>query len=266
MGIHFSLSMMIPAVCMPLLAMILGEQELVHDNGSYRYVIEMTGIAGVVTMLPCILLYRTDRLRREFGRLVPVPSGHRMRVGGAVLLLLMGAALSLYGNLLMSMISSYIRLEDYSAEMELIERGKALPVMTLWLGIAAPIAEEMVFRWLIYLRLRDHIAVLPAILCSSLMFGIYHGNLPQMVYASLLGAAFALSLELTGNLWSSILVHVGANVFSLLLEEMTKHTGNMSDFLISVIYLTMFTVFLLILAGGFLWEAKRGRQRGYRAL
>lgn len=51
--------------------------------------------------------------------------------------------------------------------------------MIFWMGIVAPAAEEMIFRWLIYLRLRDWLKMPVAAVISGLIFGIYHGNIVQ---------------------------------------------------------------------------------------
>ncbi len=50
---------------------------------------------------------------------------------------------------------------------------------------------------------------------SGMIFGIYHGNLVQAVYAGILGMVFADFLEISGCLWSSVLLHMGANIWSL---------------------------------------------------
>ena len=60
----------------------------------------------------------------------------------------------------------------------------------------------------------------PAMVISGVFFGIYHGNLVQGVYASILGILFAYFMELTGSLWASVLLHVGANIWSLILPEL----------------------------------------------
>lgn len=52
-------------------------------------------------------------------------------------------------------------------------------MMIFWMGIIAPAAEEMIFRWLIYLRLRDWLKMPVAAVISGLIFGIYHGNIVQ---------------------------------------------------------------------------------------
>ena len=54
---------------------------------------------------------------------------------------------------------------------------------------------------------------------SGLIFGIYHGNLLQAIYASMLGMVFAYILEMSGIIWSCVLLHMGANVWSLIISQ-----------------------------------------------
>ncbi len=105
--------------------------------------------------------------------------------------------------------------QEYQETQTLIE-GKQMWFLIFWMGIIAPLAEEIVFRWLIYLRLRDYMRMGAAAVISGLIFGIYHGNLLQAVYASLLGIVlhiFWISVDICG---ASVLLHMGANIWSLI--------------------------------------------------
>ena len=93
-------------------------------------------------------------------------------------------------------------------------------MLIFWMGVIAPLAEEIVFRWLIYLRLRDYTRVATAAVISGVFFGVYHMNLTHAVYAGILGFVFAYFLEITGSLWASVLLHMGANIWSLILPEL----------------------------------------------
>lgn len=61
--------------------------------------------------------------------------------------------------------------------------------------IAAPLLEELLFRGMIYKRLRDLCSAKTAILVSAAFFGIFHGNLVQFVYAFIIGIMLAFVYE-----------------------------------------------------------------------
>lgn len=86
-------------------------------------------------------------------------------------------------------------------------------------GVLGPICEEMIFRGLMFRRLCGHIKPLAAAVISSLVFGIYHGNIVQGVYAFCLGMVMALCYIRFGTVWAPILVHVAANVTSVFITE-----------------------------------------------
>lgn len=75
----------------------------------------------------------------------------------------------------------------------------------------APIAEEIIMRGWLYGKLREKLKLPTAIILTSLLFGFLHGQWNVGV------GVFALSLvlcglrEITGTIWSGILLHVLSN-------------------------------------------------------
>lgn len=186
----------------------------------YNNAILLTGLTGLITMIPCLYFYKKDRRARVTGGLVTVQKPKRLSIGECGLILIMGAGFAQFANMFVSMIGSFLNAEEYQQSMSQMTDGKSMAFLIVCMGIIAPIAEEIVFRWLIYLRLRDYLSAGAAMVISGLFFGIYHGNLVQGVYASILGILFAYFLEQTGSLWTSILLHMGANIWSLILPEL----------------------------------------------
>ena len=148
-------------------------------------------------MISALIFYHRDKVRRIAGGLIPVQKKVRLSLPQILLLLLAGAGLAQYGNFLMAMLQSFISSTTYQDSMTRITEGKSLLMMIFWMGIVAPAAEEMIFRWLIYLRLRDWLKMPVAAVISGLIFGIYHGNIVQGIYASILGTAFAYILDVS---------------------------------------------------------------------
>ena len=92
-------------------------------------------------------------------------------------------------------------------------------VELIGLGIIVPIAEELMFRGLIYRRIRCMIGPRQAIVVSGLVFGMYHGNLVQGLYGFLVGCIMAWLYEKYGSLKAPILFHVCANLVSVIATE-----------------------------------------------
>lgn len=95
----------------------------------------------------------------------------------------------------------------------------------IFMVILAPIIEEMVFRKLLIDRTVRYGQGI-AILLSGFMFGLFHGNLNQFVYAFGIGCFFAFIYVKTGNIKYSIIMHAIINfcgsVFALILMRLAK--------------------------------------------
>ena len=195
-------------------------------------------------MIPALYFYRKDKVRRIAGGLIPVKKKVTLSLPEVILLFLAGAGLAQYGNFLMAILQSFINSSAYQESMTRITEGKSLFMMIFWMGIVAPAAEEMIFRWLIYLRLRDWMKLPVAAVISGVVFGIYHGNIVQGIYASILGTAFAWILEMSGNIYSSMLLHMGANIWSLVITEYALDLFSMK-YGVQILIL----IYLILLAG-----------------
>lgn len=88
--------------------------------------------------------------------------------------------------------------------------------------IVAPISEELVFRQVIYKRLRGISPVWVAVMISALLFGFYHGNLVQGIYAFIMGCLLALVYEWTESFVAPVLFHMIANHLSDITYEFEK--------------------------------------------
>lgn len=82
-----------------------------------------------------------------------------------------------------------------------------------------PIAEELLFRGVVYKRLKLYFGVTPALIGSALIFGIMHVNLVQFLYAAVIGLLLAFVLEKTGKLSMAVFGHIAANLVAVLRTE-----------------------------------------------
>ncbi len=94
--------------------------------------------------------------------------------------------------------------------------NKPLYVMILLYCIATPVGEELLFRGLIYKLLRKELSIPLAVLISAALFGLYHGNIVQFIYAFTMGIFFALLYEWSGSLIIPVLSHAANNVLAVI--------------------------------------------------
>ena len=135
----------------------------------------------------------------------------RLSVQSMAVLAVMGVTLSLGLNFLFSITGFTESSEQYS---RVAETQFALPLglACIFYGILSPVVEEMVFRGVVYNALCRHTTNLVGIVGSALLFGAFHGNVVQMVYATLMGVGMAFFYQKYKNLLAAIVFHGAANV------------------------------------------------------
>lgn len=82
----------------------------------------------------------------------------------------------------------------------------------IFVGILAPIMEELIFRKILLSRLRKFGDSF-SIFFSALAFGMFHGNLSQFFYAVALGCILGYIVVKTGTIKYSIALHMCINIF-----------------------------------------------------
>lgn len=101
--------------------------------------------------------------------------------------------------------------ERYEAVEQILYSVPLLLGLVLY-GIVSPLVEEIVFRGIIFKRIKRFYAVKTAVIFSALLFGAFHGNLPQFIYGTCMGMLLALCYERTGRFGAPVLFHMAANV------------------------------------------------------
>ncbi len=99
--------------------------------------------------------------------------------------------------------------------------GVAFAVGVILYGLISPLAEEVVFRGVIYNRLRRFYGPVIGVVVSGIFFGAFHGNLVQGVYGTCMGILIAYVYERQGNFFFPVLFHAAANltVYSIAHEQ-----------------------------------------------
>ena len=119
------------------------------------------------------------------------------------------------GALGMNILFFLLRLTENSASYEQTAQIQyQVPFLfgIIFYGLISPIAEELLFRGMIYNRMKQCVTVKTAIVVSSFLFGLYHGNAVQTLYGTLLGLVIVYCYEVTESLPAAVFVHGIANV------------------------------------------------------
>lgn len=123
---------------------------------------------------------------------------------------------SLALNRLLNLLPINHVLGDYE-EVQNYLLGGSVFINVLTIAIVVPVLEEIIFRGIVYNRLKLMMGRNMAVITASIMFGVYHMNLLQGIYAFLFSLLFIFVYEKYHNIIAPILMHMVANGLSVFL-------------------------------------------------
>lgn len=192
----------------PLLFFGAGSEQIMQSS------LWATAAAGLGMIPIAAALMRMDSRRRN-----PLLKHDRYLDFSEMLWMIgLGASLAYVVNFFMAVLHIFELFPSYSEQTGKVFMSNKFWVVFLCGALIGPIAEEFVFRGLIFQRLKDYFRTPAAIVLSGLLFGVFHGNMAQFLYASLLGMIFAWFMEYFHTMEAPILLHISANAWSFALS------------------------------------------------
>ena len=182
-------------------------------NGS-SFLIILSVVSATISFIWCVILYRHSGWRDDNIDYRRVFSANNTAyifasgIGGCVVL-------STVLSILMSIKPSVFT--NYNSLMENLDMGNGALTM-VYVLIIGPISEELIFRGAIFDRFRLVYSFWIANALQALLFGVYHMNIIQGIYAFLLGMLLGMISYATGSIIASIAAHIIFNATTYLLQ------------------------------------------------
>lgn len=182
----------------------------------------VTAQNNILTAISCIVLipvslwfFRKDEWKRQ-------DQGIRNRLMtaskfGPKRILLVAVFFILYSVLLNQLIAwsgLHALFPTYSEIATGLFESNVIIITYVSVVLLAPVSEELIYRGLVYRRIRDYLGVKNAIIISALIFGLIHGNAVQFIFAFAIGLAMAAVYERYRTIWAPIAAHMAVNAFS----------------------------------------------------
>lgn len=201
----------------------------------------------LAALLLLLILYLVNR-KVGFSRMIGI---NTRRLGGALSIssLAIGTFLGVSFNTLLNLISERLPESWVQENQESVSAFDGGSVLLSYMAtvIAAPVVEELLFRGFLYNALKKildtvpahvttvshRLSVLTAALITSVLFGVYHGNILQGIYSGLLSLVMVWLYEITGTLVSNILFHAAFNFSGIATYLMVDAYGLTASVLIS---------------------------------
>ncbi|MBQ8327174.1 MAG: CPBP family intramembrane metalloprotease [Lachnospiraceae bacterium] len=183
------------------------------SNKLVRYAVLLTGFGNLAAIPLLSLFMRLDKRKYPEGKLL-----EKAHPATYIFAVFAGILFCIGLNQLITLIQLFYRFDNFNESMSMIYLGNIWEEI-ICVAILAPIGEELCFRGLVFKRLRGYTRFVPAMLISSLFFGVYHGNLIQGCYAFFLGCVLAYAHEKYQNVLAPIIIHMVANAISVISTE-----------------------------------------------
>ena len=178
-------------------------------------------LSGLLTLLIYFIIFRARGKSplREVGI-------EKIRSVKLMPVVIMGVALNFFVSYLMDILPI-----PASVVQDYVRQSSMLDVGSIWMQfssivVVAPVLEEIVFRGLVYLRLKRAMPVWLALLLQATLFGVMHGQIIWICYAFLLGLLLGGLFEHTGSLIANIALHVAFNAASFLVAIWNFGSGS----------------------------------------
>ncbi len=203
-----------------------------------NYLMETTILVSLITILVFGKIYQRERENEG------ASCRKKNKLAGkdilAIVMCGIFICISLNSIIIWSGISQYS--ETYQTTSQSIY-GASVFVQLAGVAFLAPVAEELVYRGMLYRRMRSMLPLWMSVLGSAIIFGVNHGNIVQFIFALITGAVMAYLYEVYGSLKASILFHVTLNMTSLVCTWL-----NIFSMLLRNFYFWIFATFGLMMA------------------
>lgn len=194
----------------------------------YSWLVNELSLYGVG--LPCMWLILRRVPTAPWNATYRVAGGGSLRkphfgLGVWMILVVIGAGLMQIGGLisneLMEVLSRLMRYDYVSGLDRLVTES---PLWMTYLGtvIVAPLGEELLFRKLLIDRTRRWGDGL-SILLSGILFGLFHGNLFQLIYTTLIGWVLAYVYTRSGSYGWCVGLHAVLNFLGGILPTLLQN-------------------------------------------
>ncbi len=227
---------------------------LYYIVSSFNYLIAMA--------VPALLYFSAEH--------VPISEGvpfHKVKTSDLWLFVALGCFVCLLANFPADWVAKIQQYFGFSGSLPSPPLNNDPAVLVLYainIAVVPPLVEELMYRGVILQSLRrfgDGFAVL----VSAILFGLYHGNFIQMVFAFFCGLAMGYVVVRTDSLLPSILIHFINNGISVMTDLITRyrgaHTaGNVSN-VITVVVSLLGIAAIAILTSEHKLFGKKGKHR-----
>ncbi|BCJ96636.1 hypothetical protein acsn021_42050 [Anaerocolumna cellulosilytica] len=180
---------------------------ILHYTNNYFYAVLFSQF---ILIVPSLVYLTINRLN-----VAKAIRFQKVKFSNIILIILFTYLITPLMNLINAFSMIYVKNDTANVMSSIVSKNGWL--LSLFMVAFIPcIMEEAVYRGIFFNEYRK-VSVLKGIFLSGFLFGIIHGNLNQFSYAFVMGIVFALLIEATGSILSTMIVHFFINGTSITL-------------------------------------------------
>ena len=153
-----------------------------------------------------------------------VPEGkvkRKFKFTDALLLILIALVTSIGLNYLLTITGIASSSAAYDSARDAQYSVNIVSAIVLY-GIVSPCVEEVMFRGILYNRLKRTFPLVLSIVLQALLFGVFHGNIVQGIYGTLMGLLIGYAYERYETFIAPVIIHITANLGVYLITYFMK--------------------------------------------
>lgn len=226
-------------------------QEIIYNNviSSLQNQTMLLTLCSACSTIPILVYFRRNDIRTE--KLNGRYKKYKVNIFKYLLIIPFAIFCMLSANYFVSILTMIMpdSMTDTYASTEQAIYGSGLGIQILAAAIAGPIVEELIFRGLVYDRIKRMSSVIPGAIISALAFGIFHGNWVQAPYAFIIGLVCVFVYEKYKNIAAPIILHMTVNTASVIISFAAKNVTNTNTTDVSNVT-TVIICFLMVAVTG----------------
>lgn len=224
----------------------------------YEYMLAHVGtVRGVLVILTLLItmaalypmskweFFLHDGNAPETERVIGIEKEKKMSPWKKVRTAIVFGLTAISASLGLNIVFQLLHIVDMSEQYSAVAQAQSSVVMGVGIvlyGIVSPLAEETLFRGMVYNRMKQYFPKVLSMVLSALFFGLYHGNLVQGLFGVILGIVMAWVYELYGKWYVPVIFHGLINISSYLLTALPGKKDGFVTIMNAVIFVIIWIV------------------------
>lgn len=215
-------------------------RDTLQNSGTVKILASVVGFFVYFAFVLNYYVKRSNKTGEALSDIIPLRP-REVSAKPAAACVLLGMALNLISSSLLALLPIPAEwLSGYSSSSQTLLQTDSLAVSILYIALLAPLCEELMFRGLIFNRIRSGFSVTVSVIVTSVAFALPHINPLWIAVAVLNSLVFTMVRERSGNLCYTIILHSCYNLVSvpmILLNGTEAYTFLFDNIAAEIIYL-----------------------------